>query len=639
MTVERFETLVRRLERYAKQSPSAYRFHVGLLAVLGYCYIFAIVLLLLALIALLVGAVVGLVVLSTRHGSFGALNALKLLIPLGIGLMALIGMIFRSFQVDFPEPDGVPIERSQAPRLFAAVDEICRTLQAPRLDHVLIRDDFNASVFQRPRFGLLGGHTNYLMLGLPLMEAVPAAPFRAVLAHEIGHLSGSHSRFSGWIYRVRQTWDQMLHSLIRQEHGGATLFLPFFRWYSPYFAAYSFVLRRGNEYVADRCAAQVCGAEAAAQMLILSELKGRAYGQEFWGGLLEQARNQPRVPEDLYGSLQDGLRKQYSQEMQWYEDALEEQTGLGDTHPSLTDRLASLGYRMVPGGPLDLPKLPLPLPPPITETAADVYLGALRERLAAPFNAKWRQAIAGAWVRRNQEARVQEQTLEALETKTVERTLTLEEAWERAQLIADVHGVQEALPVVHEFLRAQPDHPEANFVFGKMLVERKDARGVPYLQKAMASAPASVGAGCEAISWFLRGQGRIAEAASYRERGRRHQREWEAGQAEREDVNPTDKFLYHGLVQEDLAKFRTQLAHFEFIGRAYLVRKQVKYLPDKPLYVLGIVPVETNDPNLASWLGSKLEFPGETILLILTGSAQKMEKPLAQLATARILSR
>ena len=265
MTVERFETLVRRLERYAKQSPSAYRFHVGLLAVLGYCYIFAIVLLLPALIALLVGAVVGLVVLSTRHGSFGALNALKLLIPLGIGLMALIGMIFRSFQVDFPEPDGVPIERSQA----------------PWLDHVLIRDDFNASVFQRPRFGLLGGHTNYLMLGLPLMEAVPAAPFRAVLAHEIGHLSGSHSRFSGWIYRVRQTWDQMLHSLIRQEHGGATLFLPFFRWYSPYFAAYSFVLRRGNEYVADRCAAQVCGAEAAAQMLILSELKGRAYGQEF----------------------------------------------------------------------------------------------------------------------------------------------------------------------------------------------------------------------------------------------------------------------------------------------------------------------------------------------------------------------
>jgi Zn-dependent protease with chaperone function len=639
MTDEKFEAQVRRLERYAKQSPSAYQAHVGLLAALGYGYIFAIVLLLLALIAVLIGAVVGLVILTARHASFGALNALKLLIPLGMGLVALIGVIFRSFQVDFPEPNGIPIERSQAPRLFAAVDEICRILQAPRFDHVLVQDEFNASVFQRPRFGLLGGHTNYLMVGLPLMEAVPAASFRAVLAHEIGHLSRSHSRFSGWIYRVRATWDQMLHSLIQQQHGGVSLFLPFFRWYSPYFAAYSFVLRRGNEYVADRCAAQVCGAETAAQMLVLSELKGRSYGQEFWRNLLKQARTQPSVPNDLYSSLRASLRQQSEQELQWYEDALEERTGLGDTHPSLTDRLAALGYRMVPGGPLDLPKLPLPLPPPVLETAADIYLGPLRDRIMPKFNAARRQEIAEVWVKQNQEARLQEQKLEDLEAKTVQGRLTLHEAWERALLFAQVHGDAEALPVIQEYLRAQPDHAEANFVFGKMLLGHKDARGIPYLKKAMGLAPASVGAGCEAIYWFLRGQNRAAEAVSYRERAVKHQREWEAGHAERETVSPTDKFLYHGLSQEELARFREQLARFEAVGQAYLVRKQVRYLADKPLYVLGIVPAGTRDPDLASWLGSKLQFPGETILIILAGNMQKMEKPLAQLATARILSR
>ncbi len=428
MTAEKFEAQVRRLERYAKESPSAYRAHVGLLAALGYGYIFAVVLLLLGMIALLIGMIGGIAYYASRSGSFAALNAMKILVPLGVGLLSLIGMIFRSFLVSFPEPDGIPIERAQAPRLFAALDEICRTLEAPRFDHVLVQDEFNASVFQRPRFGLLGGHTNYLMLGLPLMEAVPAASFRAVLAHEIGHLSRSHNRFSGWVYRVRATWDQMLRSLVQQRHGGLSLFLPFFRWYSPYFAAYSFVLRRENEYVADRCAAQVCGPEGAAQMLVLSELKGRCYGQEFGRSLLKQARTQPSVRSDLYSSLKASLLQPSEHEMQWYEDALEERTGLGDTHPSLTDRLAALGFRMVPGGPLDLPKPPLPLPPPVRETAADTYLGPLRDRIMPKFNAARRQEIAGAWVQQNQQARLQEQKLEDLEARTVQGRLTLAEA-------------------------------------------------------------------------------------------------------------------------------------------------------------------------------------------------------------------
>ncbi len=172
-----------------------------------------------------------------------------------------------------------------------------------------------------------------------------------------------------------------------------------------------------------------------------------------------------------------------------------------------------------------------------------------------------------------------------------------------------------------------------------MLLDRKDARGIPYLKKAMELTPASVGAACEAIYWFLRGQGRPAEAVSYRERALKHQREWEAGHAERETVEPTDRFIYHGLSQEELTRFREQLARFEAVGKAYLVRKQVKYLPDKPLYILGIVPAGSRDSDLASWLGSKLQLPGETILIVLTGNMQKMERPLAQLASARILSR
>lgn len=641
MTVAQFEALVRKLERSAKDQPKTYQMQVGLLAALGYVYIFGIVILLLALIGGILGGMLILTIWVSRNPStgMGALNLVKILIPMSVGVMALIGVVFRAFQVHFPVPQGIPVDRAQAPRLFAALDEICNKLSAPRFHHVLMDDEFNAYVSQHPRFGLLGGHVNYLVLGLPFMEGLSPAQFRSVLSHEIGHLSRSHGRFGGWIYHVRQTWDQMLTALNRENHVGILLFLPFFRWYSPYFAAYSFVLRRGNEYAADRCAAEVCGAEVTAQALIMGEIKGRAYGQEFWGGLLKQARTEPRVPQSVYGYLQTSLREPSEKEGRWYEDALEERTGLSDTHPGLTDRLAALGYRLVPGGPLDLPKPPLPLPPPVTEIASTFYLGPLISRIVAPMDAKWRQNIADAWVQTHQEAQRQQQTLEDLEAKVAEGKISLAEAWQRAALTADLHGDQEGLPLVQEFLRAKPDHAQANFVLGKMLLERKDARGLPYIKKAMETTPEAVGAGCETISWFLRGQGRTAEAASYRERGRRHERDWEGSQAERAGVAVTDKFLYHGLPAEETAKFREQMSSFPQVWRVYLVRKQVKFFPERPLYVLGIVPNASAGPDFANRLGPKIKFPGETIFIILEGDGKKFERPLAQLSTALIYSR
>ena len=641
MTDEKFETLIRRLERYAKAQPRAYQVHVGALAALGYLYLFSVILLLVGLIVALVGGGIGLVVyVATHPGSgYAAVGALKLLIPLGIGLAALIGVVFRSFQVHFPTPEGYAIQRSQAPKLFAALDEICTTLKAPALHHVLITDDYNASIFQHPRLGLFGGYVNYLMLGLPYMEATSPAQYRSILAHEIGHLSGNHSRFGGYVYRVQATWRQMLTTLAEQGHGGVSLFLPFFRWYTPYFAAYSFVLRRGNEYVADQCAAQIAGAETAAQALVVATLQGRAYQQEFWGKLLEQAKTQPRMPETLYSSLQAAFTKPSGKAEQWYEEALEERTDLADTHPSLVDRLASLGYRMVPGGPLDLPKPPLPLPPPVTETAASFYLGPLVAQIVPPLNARWRENVADAWVKTNQEARKDQQKLDDLEAKVVEGTISLDEAWERAALTADLSGREEALPLVYEFLKASPDHVAANFLFGKTLLERKDARGLPYLKKAMAGEPEALGPGSEAIYWYLRGQGRSREAAPYRERARNHEREWQAGQAERESVSPDDKFLYHGLSAEQVAGLRQQLGPIQQVWRVYLVRKQVRHFPEKPLYVLGVVPSGAHGPELTRWLMTQITLPGETFVVLLQGSGKRFEKPLSQMATAVIFSR
>ena len=103
-----------------------------------------------------------------------------------------------------------------------------------------------------------------MVVGLPLLRALTPDEFRAVLAHEFGHLSGKHGRFSGWIYRVRQTWIQILTQVHQDRSYASFLFEPFLNWYAPYLNAYSFVLARTQEREADAYAVDFAGKEFAA---------------------------------------------------------------------------------------------------------------------------------------------------------------------------------------------------------------------------------------------------------------------------------------------------------------------------------------------------------------------------------------
>ena len=94
-------------------------------------------------------------------------------------------------------------------------------LKGPRFHHVLLVDDLNAGVIQRPRLGVFGWPSNYLLLGLPLLEALSPEEALSVVAHEYGHLAGAHGRFEAFVYRLRRTWS-MLGQLAQAWQGVAT---------------------------------------------------------------------------------------------------------------------------------------------------------------------------------------------------------------------------------------------------------------------------------------------------------------------------------------------------------------------------------------------------------------------------------
>src|SRR5262249_54354082 len=149
------------------------------LATLGYGYLSVLIVGLLCLIA-----VFGLML---KHAP--ALGVKLILLP-----GALLVVVLRSLWVRLEPPAGEVLRRREAPGLFTRVEQLCRRLRAPRVHRVIVTEDFNAAVTQVPRLGVLGWHRNYLLLGLPLLKCLTVEQLEAVLAHELGHLSGGHAR-------------------------------------------------------------------------------------------------------------------------------------------------------------------------------------------------------------------------------------------------------------------------------------------------------------------------------------------------------------------------------------------------------------------------------------------------------------
>jgi len=159
MEIDDFKRLVARLERDSAVAPRAYRTRVAALALLG----FGILGLLLGAMGLGLVAVVGIALAIVLSGGKAAILLLKLgkaAVLLAVPVWYLMKATVKALFVRVPAPQGREIFRAQAPALFAAIDDMRRRMKGPRFHHVLIDDDVNASVMQRPAFGLFGWPRN-----------------------------------------------------------------------------------------------------------------------------------------------------------------------------------------------------------------------------------------------------------------------------------------------------------------------------------------------------------------------------------------------------------------------------------------------------------------------------------------------
>jgi Zn-dependent protease with chaperone function len=608
VTEERFAELVQRLEGEAEASPGGYKLRVGALAALGFLYIFGV-------LAILVGAL-GAVIWGLTQGSGRA--GLR---RIGSALAVLIYTIARAMWIRFGRPEGMELEKDDAPQLFAEIEAIRRRMRAPRVHRILLRNDVNAAAHQRPRLGLLGWQENTLIIGLPLLQSLSPDQARAVLAHEFGHLSGAHSRFGGFIYRVRSTWSRLLAKLEEEDHWSSFVFRPFFRWYSPYFDAYTFVLARANEYEADLAGAELSSARDMGDALASVDLKDTYLEHRFWRWVSDQAELRPEPDVAPYTRMAKLLPAAPEPEdaEHWLPQYLGFETTLADTHPSLRDRLAALGVEAR-------------VPERVEHSAADAWLGDAHARLAGRLDDEWRTGQEEGWRAYHQGIREKETRIEELQAKAGKEPLEEDEAWDLACLVEERRPAAEALPLYVAYAERNPDRAGARFHAGRLLLDAGDKAGIEHLEASMTQTEDAIVPACERIASFLDERGESERAATYRARLAEHQAQLDAVADER-DTLPTDvEYLPHEADAQDLAVLAEDLQKIPSVKQAWLTRRPLT-LSEEPLYVLAVKrrratwnPMtwdewqkdpEKEDLALQAVIAEGARFPGQTKILVI----------------------
>jgi Zn-dependent protease with chaperone function len=577
MKEDKLAALIRPLETFAAANPRLYRFRVALLASVGYAYLLLILAILVAIVAV-----------TLIYGKINTITIKFLWIPL-----VLVGLILRALWITIPEPDGQKLEPEQAPSLFALIDEISKALNGPRVDQVLVSDEFNAGIVQIPQFGMFGWLRNYMVVGLPLLRALSPAEFRAVLAHEFGHLSGKHGRFSGWIYRVRQTWIQVLTRVHQERSYASFLFEPFLNWYAPYLNAYSFVLARAQEREADAYSVDLAGKDVAALALTRLTTKSRLLSQDFWPTFFRGANEKPTAPADPFTQMLSGLEQSlgHAKAQKWFLEALRVPTGYDDTHPALADRLQTMGFEK------DSPEMASLLQAVIkadesNESAASHYLREVPQEYLQRLNRLWRERIAKSWRNRHDEIAQGRKRLEQLDEEAKTRALTVDELLELAKLRSDIENEAAAVPILQEILKEQPEHVPANFALGLILLEQKNAEAIPHLERVIKNAPALAADACELVSGFYFEQGNQELAGVFQKRAEQHRENDRKLQQAAMNLSNKDKFIEHDLDAPAVEKLKSELTKLRGLEAAYLVRKEVAGT-DSKLYVLAIAAAFT----------------------------------------------
>jgi hypothetical protein len=400
---------------------------------------------------------------------------------------------------------------------------------------------------------------------------------RSVIAHEMGHLSGKHGRFSGWVYRIRLSSYRIMMALEQQQNRDANLMRRFFDWYSPTFNAYTFALARANEYDADKIAAKLTTNRDTANAIVSCHVVHDLLDDFFWQPYLKQADVLEKPTESPYTQLLDFLKNNSFDTVAMTSklvQAMTAETAPFDTHPALKDRLKALNCE------------PIAASEPIKKSAAKRWLGKKNlPNIIKDFDQEWLLRNSTKWIERHKYAQKSRSKLVALQEKPL-HSLTADELWQLATLTEEFAPNEDCLPLFEQYSKRRPDDANADFVIGRLMLARNNEHGADKLTRAMDKQPRLKMDAYEWLIHFYRNRNDHNAAKFWQEQAELLIDMNKAADHERAIISADDQFIKPDRQTDILGLFTQRIMNIKGLKHAWLAEKRMRYYPESKTFIL-----------------------------------------------------
>jgi len=170
--------------------------------------------------------------------AFNMNNWLELAIWLPVIVISTI-VSCRIIGIKLPAYSGINVNFRTVPALVKKVTELQKTYKQPKLDNIVISDQYILDIVKTPLFGLPFGSTNTLVIGLPVLLTMSPLNFNCALERKFGQFSKRIHFLDNWLYQLRFTWLQYNEIYAGRLHSGDQILSWFFRFFAPFYNAVS----------------------------------------------------------------------------------------------------------------------------------------------------------------------------------------------------------------------------------------------------------------------------------------------------------------------------------------------------------------------------------------------------------------
>jgi Zn-dependent protease with chaperone function len=255
-------------------------------------------------------------------------------------LLAAVGAVvvglWKAIRAQPGEPEGLLLTPEQAPDLWRTVREMAREAGTRPPDEIRLVPEVNAAVSEDAKaLGLIAG-TRRLYIGMPLLQTFTVDQMRSVLAHELGHYSGSHTRLSAIAYRGRAA----LHETLSRV-GKWNVFGWVFKGYGRLYLLVSNAVTRRQELEADQVSVRVAGVDAAVGSMRELPVVAAAWNFYF-GRYVANGWELGYAPDDIFGGFGQLYTARAEELARLRDEEPDHETSRWDTHPAIGVRIAAM---------------------------------------------------------------------------------------------------------------------------------------------------------------------------------------------------------------------------------------------------------------------------------------------------------